>query len=53
MSDDLYIKDVVIADGQSVFLDDEETLRLYNDSGVMKMQKYESGAWEDYQTWGE
>lgn len=53
MANDLYINDVIVADGQSVYLNDDQTARIYNDSGVLKHQKYEDGAWVDYQTWGE
>ena len=50
----IFLGDILLAnDGEYVYLDDDQTQRLINDGGVLKLQKYESDAWVDYQTWGE
>ena len=53
MSGDVYLGDKTIADGEAVYLDAEETTRLYNDGGVLKCQTKVADAWVDQQSWGE
>lgn len=52
MGGDVNLGDKIIADGEAVYVDAAETVRLYNDGGVLKMQKYESGAWVDLYSLG-
>ncbi len=53
MADDLYLGDRTIMDGESVYLNDDLTMRLYNDSGVLRVQIKAGGSWVNQESLGE